>query len=144
MRDRREWEQATAASRQLAVAADAELRRRHPDQRIEPLRSAEPVPASPTGLQELTLAPGTDIGEMARWIQELAVVRKVFREKIEQRQVLMISSEDPDQEHLGEAFPPRAAPGRAAILQQPKPQIRPAAKILQAACQRDASQEAVT
>ena len=32
--------------RSLAIAADAELRRRHPDQKIEPLRSAEPAPVS--------------------------------------------------------------------------------------------------
>jgi hypothetical protein len=31
MAGRQEWEHATAQSRQLAIAADAELRRRHPD-----------------------------------------------------------------------------------------------------------------
>ena len=31
MADRLEWEHATAHSRHLAIAADAELRRRHPD-----------------------------------------------------------------------------------------------------------------
>ena len=46
MDDRREWEQATQHSRHLAVAADAELHRRHPYQRIEPLRSAEPQTVS--------------------------------------------------------------------------------------------------
>ena len=48
MADRLEWEHATDHSRRLAVAADAELRRRHPDQRIEPLHSAEPAPVSDT------------------------------------------------------------------------------------------------
>lgn len=42
MAGRQEWEQATAQSRQLAIAADAELRR-HPDRKIEPLRSAGPA-----------------------------------------------------------------------------------------------------
>jgi hypothetical protein len=37
------WEQATGPTRDRAVAADAELRRRHPDTRIEPLR-AQPAP----------------------------------------------------------------------------------------------------
>jgi hypothetical protein len=37
------WEQATGLTRDRAVAADAELRRRHPDARIEPLR-AQPQP----------------------------------------------------------------------------------------------------
>jgi hypothetical protein len=34
MEDRTEWEQATRQQRHLAMAADAELRRRHPDQRF--------------------------------------------------------------------------------------------------------------
>jgi hypothetical protein len=46
--DRTEWEQATAHTRRLAITADAELRRRHPHQKIEPLRSAEPAPARDT------------------------------------------------------------------------------------------------
>src|SRR5207237_990787 len=41
MADRLEWEHATAHSRHLAIAADAELRRRHPDLSIKPLHSAE-------------------------------------------------------------------------------------------------------
>ena len=44
MADRADWETATRAQRQLAVAADAELRRRHPGQHFVPLRSAEPQP----------------------------------------------------------------------------------------------------
>ena len=60
MNDRTEWEQATRHQRQLAVAADAELRRRHPGQHWSPLRSAEPeietvedaAPASPRDIDE--------------------------------------------------------------------------------------------
>ena len=115
---------------------------RHPDQQIEPLRSAEPAPVSETEREELTLVPGKDIGQMAQWIQELADQRKAFRKKLEERKGLMIPSEDPDREDLGEAFPAQAAPGRDAILQPPKPQIRPSARILEAARQRDASHEA--
>jgi hypothetical protein len=37
MADRQEWDHATAFSRRLAIAADAELRRRHPDRKIEAL-----------------------------------------------------------------------------------------------------------
>jgi len=42
MADRADWDAATSAQRRLAVAADAELRRRHPGQHYPPLRSAEP------------------------------------------------------------------------------------------------------
>jgi TrwC relaxase/AAA domain len=48
------WEAATGPTRDRAVTADAELRRRHPDTRIEPLRAQqrtqpEQVPNSPAG-----------------------------------------------------------------------------------------------
>ena len=142
MADRQEWEHATAHSRHLAIAADAELRRRHPDQQIEPLRSAEPAPVSDTDREQLTLAPDKKIGEMAAWIRDLAAQRQAFREKIEERQGLMVPSEDPDWGDLGEAFPAWQAPGRDAILQPPKPQITPSAKILQLAEERDTEPEA--
>ena len=138
----REWEHATAHSRRLAIAADAELRRRHPDLRIKPLHSAEPAPVSDIDREELTLTPDKKIGEMAAWIRDLAAQRQAFREKIEERQGLMVPSEDPDWGDLGEAFPAWQAPGRDAILQPPKPQIMPSARILQLAAGHDASPEA--
>ena len=142
MADRQDWEHATAHSRRLAVAADAELRRRHPDLRIKPLHSAEPAPASDIDRKELTLTPDKKIGDVAAWIRDLAAQRQAFREKIEERQGLMVPSEDPDWGDLGEAFPAWQAPGRDAILQPPKPQITPAARILQLAAEHDTSPEA--
>ncbi len=141
MADRLEWEHATAGSRHLAVAADAELRRRHPDQTIEPLRSAEPAPVSDTDREQLTLTPDKKIGEMAAWIRDLTAQRQAFREKIDERRGLMVPSQDPDWGDLGEAFPAWRAPSRDAILQPPKPQITPSAKILQLA-ERDTEPEA--
>ena len=58
MADRADWDAATRAQRQLAVAADAKLRRRHPGQRFTPLRSAEPQPATPAERDKLTLTAG--------------------------------------------------------------------------------------
>ena len=47
------WEAATAPTRDRAVAADAELRRRHPDIRLEPLRGhTSPQPATVTPATE--------------------------------------------------------------------------------------------
>ena len=43
----------------------------------------------------------------------------------------MIPAEDPDSEALGPAFPAWAPPGQDAILQPPKPQIHPSARILE-------------
>ena len=142
MTDRTEWEHATEHSRRLAIAADAELRRRHPETSIEPLHSAEPLPVKDTDREQLTLAPDQQIGEIAAWIRDLAAQRQAFREKIEERQGLMVPSEDPDWGDLGEAFPAWQAPGRDAILQPPKPQIKPSAKILQLAAHHDAEPEA--
>ncbi len=142
MEDRREWEHVTEPSRHLAVAADVELRRRNPGQTIAPLRSAEPPAVSDTEREQLHPSPDGKIAEMAAWMRDLAAQRQVFREKMEELQGLMVPSEDPDWDDLGEAFPAWRAPGRDAILQPPKPQITPAAKILQLAAERDTSPEA--
>jgi hypothetical protein len=142
MADRLEWEHATGHSRRLAIAADAELRRRHPDLKIGPLHSAEPVPVSNIDRDQVTLAPDKRIGEMAAWIRDLAAQRQAFREKIEERQGVIVPSEDPDWGDLGEAFPAWQAPGRNAILQPPKPQITPSARILLLTQERDTEPEA--
>jgi hypothetical protein len=141
--DRLEWEHATAPTRHMAIAADAELRRRHPDQQIEPLRSSEPAPPSQTDHDELALVPGEKIGEMATWIRDLTAQRHAFHAKLGERPALKIPGEDPEWgEDLGEAFPAWNTSRRDAILQPPKPQITPSAKILQLAAERDTEPEA--
>jgi hypothetical protein len=142
MDDRRDWEHATAGSRRLAIAADAELRRRHPDLKIKPLHSAESAPVSDNDRDQLTLAPDQKIGKMAAWVHDLTAQRQAFREELKKRQGLKVPSEDPDWGHLGDAFPAWQSPGRDAILQPPKPQITPSAKIRQLAAGHDASPEA--
>ena len=73
MADRADWDTATRAQRHLAVAADAELRRRHPGQQFPPLRSAEPEPATQAQRDELTLtAEAARSAEMGQWIKDLA------------------------------------------------------------------------
>ena len=54
----------------------------------------------------------------------------------------MIPSQDPYYGDLGQAFPPWPRPGHDAILQPPKPKIRPSPHILQHANDRDADFEA--
>ena len=142
MADRADWDAATRAQRHLAVAADAELRRRHPDQHYQPLRSAEPQPATQAQREELTLAEGQQIPEMGQWIKDLAAGRRTFAETLAERQSLTVPSEDPDYGDLGQAFPPWPGQATDAILQPPKPEIRPAPQILQRAADRDADREA--
>ena len=142
MEDRAEWEKATSQQRHLAVAADAELRRRHPSQQFEPLRSAEPEPATEGQREELTLTADEETREMGQWIKDLAAERSTFADRLAERQSLTIPSEDSDYGHLGQAFPAWPAPDKDAILQPPKPEIRPSAQVLERAIGRDADREA--
>jgi hypothetical protein len=142
MADRTEWERATEHTRHLAIAADAELRRRHPDQEIEPLRSAEPAPVEEAEREQLALAPDKKIGEMATWIRDLAAQRQAFGDTLGERQTLKVPSEDPDWEDLSHAFPAPNPPAKDAILQPPRPEITPSAKILERSRQPEPGWEA--
>jgi hypothetical protein len=142
MADRTDWDAATRAQRHLAVAADAELRRRHPSQHFSPLRSAEPEPATETQHAELTLTSGEPPGEMGQWINELAAAHRTFAQRLADRQSLTIPAEDPRYGDLGQAFPSWPGTGRDAILQPPKPDIRPSPYVLERATDRDTDWEA--
>ena len=142
MADRTDWEQATRQQRHLAVAADAELRRRHPDQQFAPLRSAEPQPATQAQRDELTMTAGEETKEMGQWIKNLAAEHQTFADKLAEQQSITIPSEDPDYGDLGQAFPPWKGRAKDAILQPPKPEIRPSARVLERAADRDRDVEA--
>ena len=141
MADRADWDAATRHQRHLAVAADAELRRRHPEQQYPPLRSAEPPPATPAERDELTLSPGEQIREMSQWIKDLAAERRAFADRLAERRSLRIPATDPDYEDLGAAFPTWTASSRDAILQPPKPEIQPSPRILERAIDHDLDME---
>src|SRR4029077_12098611 len=99
------WDPAPRAQRQLAVAADAELRRRHPGQYFAPLRSAEPEPAPATQRNDLTLTLGQSPGGIDQWIKDLTAGHRTFAGKLADRQSQAVPSEDPDHADLGPAFP---------------------------------------
>ena len=142
MADRADWDAATRAQRHLAVAADAEFRRRHPDQRFSPLRSAEPESATQSQRAELTLTAGQPPGETGQWIKDLAAAHRTFAERLADRQSLKVPSEDPRYGDLGQAFPSWPRPAREAILQPSKPEIRPSVHVLERSAKRDADWEA--
>jgi hypothetical protein len=144
MADRADWDAATRAQRHLAVAADAELRRRHPEQHYPPLRSAEPQPATQAQRDELTLPVGKQIPEMGQWIKDLAATHHTFAGTLAERQSMTVPSEDPDYgDSARHSRPgPDRLPARNAILQPPKPEIRPSPQVLQRAADRDADPEA--
>jgi len=85
---------ATIGSRYLAIAADTELRRRHPGQTIEPLLSAEPA----VSVGE----PDGKLSETATWIRDLASQHHAFRERVDRRQRPMTPRKNP-----GLGFPRR-------------------------------------
>ena len=124
------------------MAADAELRRRHPEQRLTPLRSAEPQAATDAQRAELTLTAGQDIPEAGPWIKDLTAGRRTFADRLADRQSQAIPSEDPEYGNLGQAFPPWTRSSTGAILQPPKPEIRPSARVLERVLDRDADIEA--
>ena len=143
MPDRADWERATRQQRQLAVAADAELRRRLPPEPWPPLRSADPPPAAEHAEHDYpSVAERGGVEDVARRIEELAARHREFAHRLAERQSVMIPAEDPDAGHLGPAFPAWAPPGRGAILQPPPPQIPPAGRILQHVADRDLDMEA--
>jgi hypothetical protein len=140
MAGRQEWEQATAGSRRLAVAADTELRRRHPHRKIEPLRSAEPAPASDAGRRHPDVIAYPRNGQTAG-IRNLKVQRQSFCAATNEHRVL-VPNQDPAWGGFGEASPALPPPWRDAILQPPKPQITPSAQILELAAEHDIEPEA--
>ena len=82
-------------------------------------------------------SPGID-----QWIKDLAEGNRTFAGKLADRQSQMIPSEDLDYGDLGPAFPAWTRPGRAPILQPPKPEIPPSPRILERVIDRDADWEA--
>jgi hypothetical protein len=137
MTARQEWEHATERSRRLAIAADAELRRRHPGRKTAPLRSAEPAPASDTRGDPLHPAADGNLTEITALIRDPAVQRELFRTEMGQRPRLIA----PGQGH-GKASHAVKTTGQNAILQPPKPEITPSARILQLAAEHDIEPEA--
>ena len=79
---------------------------------------------------------------MGQWIKDLAVEHQTFADKLGERQSMTIPSEDPDYGDLGQAFPAWNKRGKDAILQPPKPEIRPSARVLERATDRDWDVEA--
>jgi hypothetical protein len=141
MEARREWDQATGQTRRLAIAADAELRRRNPDQDLEPLRSGEP--ARPSDEERTALIPdGEQDYQPPEWITRLAADRKTFQEKLADRQSVRMPAEDHEWEDLGHAWPEAPGLHRDAILQPPKPEIRPPDRAGEPARQAGAGHEA--
>ena len=142
MADRADWEQATRAQRHLAVAADAELRRRHPGQHFPPLRSAEPEPATGAQRDELILTPdqpAREIGPVDQGPGRRAPhLRRQARRPAEPGDPVR----GPRLRRPRPGVPRLDQPGQEPILQPPRPEIPPSPRILERVMDRDADWEA--
>lgn len=130
MQVRQDWEQATEQSRRLALAADSELRRRHPERRLDPLRSAEPV-VTQEEHDQLIVSPQELGHEQPAWIANLAAERRATLDVLAERRSFQASAENQVFGHARQTWPD-------AILQPPKPEIRPAPEVLERAAQAEA------
>ena len=114
----------------------------HPDEHYPPLRSAEPQPATDSQRAELNSTPGQPPREIGQWVNDLAAAHRTFAGRLADRQNLTIPAEDPRYGDLGRAFLPWPGRGKDAILQPPKPEIRPSPQVFERAADRDADWEA--
>jgi hypothetical protein len=85
------------------------------------------------------LHPAADgkLTETAALIRDLAMQREQFRAEMDERPRLIVPGED-----LGKACRATKRPGQDPILQPPKPEITPSARILQLAAEHDIEPEA--
>jgi hypothetical protein len=140
MADRAAWERATRQQRQLAVAADAELRRRHPGQRWPALRSAEPQLPAQAQSGDLVPIPRPE-GETAQWIADLAAQHRDFTARLAERHKMTPSAEDSGPAEREQVVLAWAEPQGDAILQSPRPQIQPSERVLERVSGRDLNME---
>jgi conjugative relaxase-like TrwC/TraI family protein len=144
MDDRAHWERATAARRSRAIAADAELRRRHPGQTLAPLRSAEPESLADTDTVSLAVKCGQPVPDARQWLADLTAAHAAFASVLAARQADRHAAHAgrPGPGVIGPALATWAERGQEAVLQPPQPQIPPSPLVLDRARERDAGLDA--
>ena len=142
MADRAQWEKATRQQRHLALAADAELRHRHPDQPHPPLRSAEPHPATRDHHDQPVPTAQGDLTRTAGLIAALTVQRRHLARQLSERTGPVPPADTSARTEPGLASLAWTAEARDAILQPPKPTIEPSTRILERIAAHDLNLEA--
>jgi len=174
---RQQWEAVTEPTRRIAIAADIELRRRHPGMQLEPLRPhpdeasgltypdqpqttrediwiqdtldgfprlaedtghSEPQHEFPTSKQReaegqlaLGLTPETAYTEIPEQVLRIRRNAQIAQEKLDELAHTPLPGANEDERSPGEAWPARAAHERDAVLQPPKPDVGPSARVLE-------------
>ncbi|MGB6456662.1 MAG: MobF family relaxase [Streptosporangiaceae bacterium] len=137
-RDRQEWDAVTDQPRRLAVAADAQLRRRYPNQKLQPLRSAEPEQLGEAEVARLSLTPGADTYTTGEWIDGLTRQHDAFASKLAAARKRSARFTVPRHDEVYSANPLSAGAWSEAILKAPKPDIRPFHSVVEhAPAERD-------
>jgi conjugative relaxase-like TrwC/TraI family protein len=169
---RRHWEAVTESTRQTAIAADIELRRRHPGMRVDPLRphptEAEHVThPAPTKQQDpqiqlafddtadlfyggirpgqqqdspekesadqarlaLGLTPATAEAQIPEQVRRIHENSQLIQAKLDELASTPLPGESQDLQSPGLAWPAPPGRQRAAVLQPPRPEITPAARV---------------
>lgn len=135
--DYRDHQAATHAQKRNAIAAEIELRRRHPEQHIEPLQDAGPAPVSEE--EHAQVGQGDKIPE---WVTRLEEAREAFTAEMETRQNVIVPAEDHEWEPEGEAFPGQPVRDPDAILVPPQPEMPPSERVTGRTPERDLEPEA--
>jgi hypothetical protein len=157
------WERATAPTRDRAVAADAELRRRYPDRHIDPLRAVptnletEPARSRPEpAATEPGLPAAPDLGPHAERIDHVAAQLREISERLDETALrkareateqaaditsMMIELDDPDAAPVAAWKTELQARQRDAVRHEPMPPI-PHAQAIAAEVTRIPGREA--
>jgi TrwC relaxase/AAA domain/Domain of unknown function (DUF5710) len=140
-----EWEHVTEGPRRIAVAADAELRRRQPRLAIAPLKSAEPDPVTEQEHEQLLSPSDEALARPAKppeWVARLAAARDALQEKLDDRKAVRVPADDHEMQDEGEAWPALRPRERDAILQPPPPEMPASPRVIERARQQEADREA--
>ncbi len=133
---RRRWEQVSESTRRIAIAADTELRRRHPGTRIAPLR---PHPAETTagGLRQpdaprlaaLGLTPETASEPIPPELHQLRKDAATAQSRLDELSSLRLPAADHDDLSPALAWPDHSRVRRDAVLQPAHREIEPSPQV---------------
>jgi AAA domain-containing protein len=133
---RREWDSLTQATRRIAVAADLELRRRHPRMPIPALvphpAEAPPDQQQPAAdrLSALGLTLDTSGSEIPAEVYRIRQAAAAKQAEIDELKSMRLPVDEHSAMSPGLAWPELAQRERAAVRQQPEPEITPSARIV--------------
>lgn len=150
---RRQWETLTETTRTVAIAADTELRRRHPGMQIEPLRphpaEADGItyPVAPDPVPESQPAPGsqrdsdgqfalgltlqTAQDEIPAQVLRIRENARIVQAKLDDLASLPQRPAAEDGRSPGPAWPAQTRPDRDAVLQPPRPDVVPSVRVVE-------------